>query len=408
MSVARGMIWTVVSVFGWLDTDGEQRRKMLEVVDLFKEEGTLDELGIGAIRDALSDSLFPGTSILQTRLRYVLFIPWLLQQAAQKPSPAEMSATLRALEYRLIGSLLAGGEELGVIGNRARSKLKSMPSDAYWAALGAWQIRQGDFSPEGYFRRQYDYRQLSRRTVKTDDSEARESLPNSGLDPHLPPAPKDWLKAVDFKLTSEEEQYLSDQIAATTQGSMLAWLINNPPGNEPNFVWDIDNLHQAPEHLRDLVDQSRRFSIVIHGAALLYNLLLARSRGDNDLEAKYLERLERWEDELLIPSRALEGWSRADWWATIQRKNPRLRQPTMQFVNGWIDLLERGESPINSTAAAALVRSRELQSKGGRARLANQCALDRWSGESGTGRHTFRWPIARSHLKDLYAARTAS
>ena len=35
----------VVSTFGWLDTDNEQRRKMLEVVDLFKEEGTVDELG---------------------------------------------------------------------------------------------------------------------------------------------------------------------------------------------------------------------------------------------------------------------------------------------------------------------------------------------------------------------------
>src|SRR5579864_6286555 len=52
------------SAFGWLDTDNEQRRKMLEVVDLFKEEGTVDELGIGSIRDALADALFPGTSVL--------------------------------------------------------------------------------------------------------------------------------------------------------------------------------------------------------------------------------------------------------------------------------------------------------------------------------------------------------
>ena len=47
----------MASTFGWLDTDSEQRRKMLEVVELFKEEGTVDELGIGSIRDALADSL---------------------------------------------------------------------------------------------------------------------------------------------------------------------------------------------------------------------------------------------------------------------------------------------------------------------------------------------------------------
>ena len=90
----------MASAFGWLDTDSEQRRKMLEVVELFKEEGTVDELGIGSIRDALADSLFPGTSVLHTRLRYVLFIPWLMQLAAARKSPAEMSAEFRALEYR--------------------------------------------------------------------------------------------------------------------------------------------------------------------------------------------------------------------------------------------------------------------------------------------------------------------
>lgn len=381
---------------------------MLEVVDLFKEEGTVDELGIGSIRDALADSLFPGTSVLHTRLRYVLFIPWLMERAANKPSPAEMSAEFRALEYRLINALLAGGERFGVIGNTARSNLKRMPSGMYWAALGSWQIRQGDFSAEGYFRRQHDYRQLSTRTVKADDPEARELLPSSGLDPHLPPAPSDWLKAVDFRLTSDEEQYLSDQIAAATHGSMLAWLIRNPPGNAPDFVWEIDNLNQAPEHLRDLADHARRFSIVILGAALMYNLLLARRRGDDDLAGGFVDRIERWETELLVPSRALEGWSRADWWATIQQKNPRLRQPTMQFVNRWIDLLEGGGSLSVSRTAADLIATRERQIKGGRARLVNQSALDRWSGESGTGSHSFRWPIARAHLEDLYAARAAS
>lgn len=381
---------------------------MLEVVDLFKEEGTVDELGVGSIRDALADSLFPGTSVLHTRLRYVMFIPWLMQQATHKPSPAEMSAEFRSLEYRLIGSLMAGGEDVGVIGNRARNNLKRMPSGMYWAALGSWQIRKGDFSAEGYFRRQHDYRHLSTRTVKADDPEARELLPGSGLDHHLPPAPTDLLKVVDFQLTGEEEQYLSDQIATATRGSMLAWLIRNPPGNAPDFVWEIDNLHKAPEDLRGLADHARRFSVVIHGAALMYNLLLARRRGDDDLAGGYVERLELWEADLLVPSQALEGWSRADWWATIQRKNPRLRQPTMQFVNRWIDLLEAGSSLSESRTAADLISSRERQIKGGRARLANQSALDRWSGESGTGRHSFRWPIARAHLEDLYAARAGS
>ena len=187
---------------------------------------------------------------------------------AHKSSSAEMSAEFRNLEYRLIDSLLTGGERLGVIGNTARNSLKRMPSGMYWAALGAWRIRTGDFSSDGYFRRQYDYRQLSVRTAKADDPEARERLPGTGLDPHLPQPPDEWLKAVDFALTPEEEQYLSDLIAASTKGSMLSWLIHNQPGSSPGYVWEIDNLNNAPEQLRDLVDHARRFHTVIRAVAV--------------------------------------------------------------------------------------------------------------------------------------------
>ena len=47
---------------------------MLDVVDLFKEQNTRDELGIGATCDALADQLFPGTGTVQTRARYILFM----------------------------------------------------------------------------------------------------------------------------------------------------------------------------------------------------------------------------------------------------------------------------------------------------------------------------------------------
>lgn len=157
----------MVSTLGWLDTDNEQRRKMLEVVDLFKEEGTVDELGIGSIRDALADALFPGTSVLQTRLRYVLFVPWLMQQATQgNRSATEMSARFRESEYQLIYALGAGGEKLGVIGNTARAKLKRMPSSMYWAAMGTWNIRSRDLSLDAYFRRQHEYRRLASRAAR--------------------------------------------------------------------------------------------------------------------------------------------------------------------------------------------------------------------------------------------------
>ena len=398
------------SAFGWLDSDNEQRRKMLEVVDLFKEEGTVDELGIGSIRDALADALFPGTSVLHTRLRYVLFIPWLLQRAAREATPTEMSAEFKRLEYRLITSLMAGGESLGVIGNRARNDLKRMPSAVYWSALGVWGIRTRDFSSDGFFRRHLDYRRLVRRTTTTDDPEARVLLPGTGLDPYLPESPDDLLSAVDFKLTVKEEQYLSERIAALTRGSMLSWLILNVPGNmgsTPSYVWDIDNLNDAPGELVALVDHARRFHTAIHGAVLSYNLLLARKSRRDDMVDMYEIRLDEWREER-HETATLQEWSRTDWWAAIRRNNPRVKEPTIVFFNRWLDLIGSDVDLVRSAEAGNLISMRERQIKVGRARLVNQAALDRWSGASGLGRLDFRWTVGRSHLMDLYAAREAS
>lgn len=393
----------MVSTFGWLDADSAHRQKMLEVVDLFREQGTVDDLGVGSIRDALSDLLFPGTSVLHTRLRYVLFIPWLMQRAAAKGTPAEMSAELRNLELRLISSLMTGGEVQGVIGNRARTRLKQMPSASYWSALGTWRIRDVE-SPDAFFRRQHDYRVLRRRAVTPDDPEARMPGPARGLDPNLPHPPEDLLTATRLALQSHEEQYLSDRIAASTKGTLLNWLVHHPPGNTPAYVWEVDNLGEAPENLRAAADHARRFSVAFHGAALLYNLLLAEKSGNDDLVGSYTAELDDWRDELEATA-VLRGWDRDAWWATVHAANPRLRPMTRTFVDGWLDLLDADGDVAASRDARTLVNDREKRIKGGRARLLNQSALDRWSGASGTGRHSFRWPVARSHLQDLYTAR---
>ena len=56
-----------------LDASAEDQRRMRETVGLFSSTDSRDELGIGIgigqTRDALSDTLFPGTSVLSARAR---------------------------------------------------------------------------------------------------------------------------------------------------------------------------------------------------------------------------------------------------------------------------------------------------------------------------------------------------
>jgi len=402
----------MTSTFGWLDTDPAQRRRMLEVVDLFKDAGSLDELGIGSIRDTLSDTMFPGTSTLHTRLRYVLFIPWLLQRAASAQRPEEMAERFRASEFALIDALKNGGEAHGVIGSSAGRSLKRLPSSVYWAALGTWGIRTSNHSAATHFRRASDLRHLSPRAARTEDGEASELVPASGIDPHLPAPPDRLLQEATFALRPEDEQYLSDRIAAATRGSLLAWLVHHPPAELPDNVWDLD-LTSAPTELRDVVDHAHRFRTAIHGASVLYNLMLARKRAahspgsDDDAVAYFEDHLAAWRDEF-HNTRTLEGWDRSAWWATIRRRNPRLNLRTQLFVDSWLDLIASTDDIASSADAHALILRREAALKGTRARLTNQSALDRWSGESGMNPLTYRWEIARNHLNDLYAAREQS
>lgn len=65
----------MTSLIAWLDASSEDQRRMREIVNLFSERESRDELGIGQVRDTLSDLLWPGTSTLFTRARYFVFIP---------------------------------------------------------------------------------------------------------------------------------------------------------------------------------------------------------------------------------------------------------------------------------------------------------------------------------------------
>ena len=48
------------SSFNWVDFAEDDRRKMMEILYLFRDREIREELGIGTVRDAFSDILFPG------------------------------------------------------------------------------------------------------------------------------------------------------------------------------------------------------------------------------------------------------------------------------------------------------------------------------------------------------------
>ena len=72
----------------WIDHDSAARERSLQIIGMFRERDSRDELGLGAIRDSFSDKLFPGTSTIQTRLRYMLIIPWVFKKLEAQRTPS--------------------------------------------------------------------------------------------------------------------------------------------------------------------------------------------------------------------------------------------------------------------------------------------------------------------------------
>ncbi len=83
---------------GWIDFSKEDRQKALDVINLLSEQGAVDELGIGIIRDAFANYFFPGTSTIQTRAKYFLIVPYVLREAADGRYGKDANRVLRAID----------------------------------------------------------------------------------------------------------------------------------------------------------------------------------------------------------------------------------------------------------------------------------------------------------------------
>lgn len=399
------------SAFGWYAVDPAQRRRMMEAVDQFRDRTTVDDLGIGGIRDSFSDALFPGTSTLHTRLRYALFVPWLMQAAAHGGTARDMQRMFRNLEYGFIDVLQRGGEAKGVFGRQSGRTLTRLPSVVYWGAIISWGLVERGLQVHTVFERSVLRREEARRQPLTEDIESRFSLVASGFDPDLPDSP-DLRSSASFDLRREDATYLKEKITLNRPDSLLAHLANHRPAtwsnsaSAPQTAWDPVILEQLPGRLSGILARAEKFSFSMLGASLLYNLLVAEeaaggSSADDGTVEQYRDQLAAWNEEArYVPP--LSESERFGIWEMVSGMNRRLNVSTRDFLSKWCDSAHLVRDVAEEPELRDLIRGRERQVKGSLGRLGNRRALDSWGGASGAGRLEFRWRYARSHIQDIY------
>lgn len=399
------------SSVGWLDFDSAASERAAALLRALEEPGTLDPIGLGVVRDAFSGILSPGTSTIQTRIRYFLFIPWICQRLeSDRIAPREFAAKLRYREAQLIDCLRPLGPNRGIIGYSAGNKLKRLPSEVYWGGLRNWGLRRLDLSLAEYGQRAAA---LGRMKPERDDDHAAIARGISMWATTMPGPPEDFLKAeISFDLREEEALFLADFIRHRRPGSLLAALCDDPKRAElASYPWEVpadgfgDGLVQALHH-------ARCFSELTVGPQHLYNALLAqKARKEfgwetDEVEAREMASLGRWADAVAQRGAELGGWVEdiATFWAFLEPFES-VSPVTREFIEAIVEPAVQDPTGYhkNETVRATL-EARELRLKGKRARLTNRAALESWNQAPFGGQLDYRWLVTKSYISDMATA----
>lgn len=412
-----------MSKIGWIDFSPSDRDRVNTALAMLSEPGTLDELGIGRIRDGYANLLFPGISTLQTRAKYFITVPRILQDHCSLPvknkraykgikpylKEFENDVALRLLEVH-------GPDEPGIIG---RTRVDSggvdrAPSVIYWSGLNRFEIIEGQLSLND-FCRQIDSYESDFTPLHKQDDEEKQSVSRGLID--TPPFTKGWLMAKEFslKLTKSEAKFLREKIirAENIEQSVLVQLLQNltlgklfilkADLNKVRFA-DLTEMLNHNEVIlqktRDITTLANDFSIAMEGPHIAFNIVYASLVGAQDEEKQYHQQYQDWlekvRDKALFQSGCAERWISG---AKIEGNTGSV----YGFINQVTDLVRMGGDVKKMMLCVA---KRAQDNKGQRSVLAQKRQLKTEGKLNWIGMRQldYRWNTAKIILKDILEA----
>lgn len=258
------------SIIGWMDISPADLRKMRDALEL-KDKGVLDEMGVGVIHTRYADVFFPGTSVLHTRARYLLFVPWIyLQLARRSINPEKVGQEKRRLELKLVKKLCetrrtSPHQMEGIIGvdvYEERKDLPAQPADfVYWTALRTYRFVNEDVPPRATLLAGWD----SKRIIHGQSEDIREDTvsqtPLAWFDvPDLPEG--NWLDGdaeLTFQLRRSEAQFLQRKLAERHPPCLLGMAASMlQPEEKPTAedLWVDPFLIEAAQRFDDVYGNS--------------------------------------------------------------------------------------------------------------------------------------------------------
>lgn len=293
---------------GWIDFSDSERGKVMDIFDLLSKEGTLDELGIAAVRDGFADRFFPGTSTIQTRAKYFFIVPYIAKdlERGHETQPGRMRQEFDAKEKACAELLCQQEDKDGVIGRVAIENghwVKRAPSAIYWNGLRRYGIFKHSYVMGNYIGIVCikNEEKLSSKGLGNDvdgDESAKDDA-NAGDNSfasfwNVPSYVPNWQADLSIKLTKLEGEFLRERILKTCPDSLFAFVLEDRNRCEDflNFLqegssWDkilpfiIKYKEELPEEIVKLYELAYDFSLFTYATRVVYNLQV--SQGQNSV-----------------------------------------------------------------------------------------------------------------------------
>lgn len=308
---------------GYINFSQEERNNIYKVIQTIRDHQAIDELGIGRIRDAFSNEMFPGMSTLQNRAKYFVLLPALYISAEHEKykNVNEVQQRIIDLEIKLTRQLLNGtpdaAERWGITGstviNQAEKHssryVKYDPSYIYWGGLVTFGMvkTDGNIYQLIFERSQKNHDKPTRwRSNSNDDFESQDDEGGTGdfqlCDTGGLKYDFDGRTPIPIQLTKEEALFIKRQIITSdaSKDSLLAYLLRNEDLPLVSNWLDLGEVwKEIPNNFLVAYTLSARFSRFIYLFRTFYNYIYDKKMGNADEAEEILKHFVEYREENL-------------------------------------------------------------------------------------------------------------
>jgi len=386
---------------GYVTFNTEERQRVMKVLQMVRDQTAIDELGLGRIRDAFANRMFPGMSTLQRRAKYFAVLPSLYYEASKLKyrNIQEVHQQIIHWEIRLTEMLLAGAvsqeDRNGITGSsmletalQDESKfVRYDPTYIYQTGLRTYQMIRSTASLERLiFERSRIYHQLPEKIVTDTTSDADE---NAGLKQLFATSGEKYDfengKILSVNLTNREAEFIKKHIILSplSKESLFAFLLKHDEIGITDTYEDLSSIcHLFPDEHKETYLLARHFSHWAYYIHLRYRYLFAE--GHNDIESKtHYEEL--MSDTLAKYPEIRDSAVMIRVFASVSKE---ITDPTLiSFCSAVLKAMSDGTK--NDAKLDALIKQREKNIKGARYKIDNPKYSNYELGEPGM--MSFRW-----------------